>query len=131
MFGWLQSGAQTSIGFIRVTDEIIDQIRKRVEARTAILKIIVRSRSAAETEIEQAARFEIVAAYRDANPGRDYQVKRNWPLAQAMLNDEGMVMIRIWIGHDFEDGRNGIEPILVKVDWRLGGKSAAPKTKAK
>lgn len=131
MMGLFKSDLASSIGLIRISDDIIQQIRLRVQARIAILKIIAKSRSGAETEIEQAARFEIVAAWRDAHPGRNYQVRKNWPLADAMLTDDGECMIRIWLGHDFDDGRNGVEPIAVRVNWKPGGVKHDQKSKVK
>jgi hypothetical protein len=119
------------VGLIRVDDDIINSMRLRVQARANIMEIAARSRVAAEREVESAANFEILAAWREAHPGRDYKQTPKWPQSAAMLTDTGEGMIRIWIGHDWDDSRNGIEPIPVKVNWTLGGKRQVVKNRAK
>lgn len=111
-----------AVGLIRIDDDIIHNVRLRVQARVGIMEIVARSRHGAEREVENASNFEILAAWRDANPGRDYKQTRTWPQSACMLNDAGEGMIRIWMGHDWDDSRNGIEPISIKVNWTLGGR---------
>lgn len=118
------------VGLIRVDDDIINNIRLRVQAHANIMEIRARLRFDAEGEVEAASNSEILATFREAHPGRSYTQSHKWPQSACMLTDTGEGMIRIWIGHDWDDSRNGIEPIPVKVNWTLGGRRP-PKTKAK
>lgn len=119
------------VGLIRVDDDIINNIRLRVQAHANIMEIFGRDRLAAEREVEVASNSEILATFREAHPGRAYTQSPKWPQSACMLTDTGEGMIRIWIGHDWDDSRNGIEPIPVKVNWTLGGARKQPKSRAK
>lgn len=115
------------VGLIRVDDDIINNIRLRVQAHANIMEIKARLRFDAEREVEAASNGEIIATFREAHPGRAYTQSPRWPQSACMLTDTGEGMIRIWIGHDWDDSRNGIEPIPIKVNWTLGGVKTSKK----
>lgn len=125
MLGFLRKADWPALlGVIRIDDDLVARVRRRVHARLSVLTIKGRSRDDAEGEIEEAARWEVVTLLRETHPGRAYNLKPAWPLAHAMLADDGACMVRVWIGHDYADDGNGIAPIPVTVNWRLA--EAAP-----
>lgn len=120
MLGFLRKADWPAIlGVIRIDDDLVAKLRRRVHARLSVLHIKARTRDRAEQEIEEAARWEIVTVLRETHPGRAYNLKPAWPISHAMLTDSGECTVRIWIGHDYADDGNGIEPIPVTVNWRL------------
>jgi hypothetical protein len=106
-------------GLIRIDDDLVERVRRRVHARVSTMPIVGKTREKAELEIEQAARWEVVSVFREAHPGRDYQLKPSWPHAECMLADDGEIMVRVWIGHDYSDAGNGIAPIRTTVKWSV------------
>jgi hypothetical protein len=134
MLGFLRKADWPALlGVIRIDDDLVARIRRRVHARLGVLQIKARDRRGAQVEIEEAARWEIVSVLRELNPGRSYNLKPSWPLTHALLADDGACMVGLWIGHDYADDGNGIAPIPVTVNWRLEAgasdpvKTAAPK----
>jgi hypothetical protein len=121
MIGLLPSGWAAPLGFIRVNDEIVDVIRRRVQAKVASLKIKGRSRRAAEQEIVQAARAETLACFAEASPASNHRLRPTWPLADCILCDDGLAVIDVWIGHDYADNGDGISPVRIMTSWRVRG----------
>lgn len=122
MIGWIRSGGWAApLGFIRVNDDIVDVIRRRVQAKVASLKIKGRSRRAAEQEIVQAARVETLACFAEASPSSNHRLRPSWPLADCILCDDGLAVIDLWIGHDYQDSGDGVSPIRIMTTWRLRG----------
>ena len=128
MIGWLRTDRWAApLGFIRVNDDIVDVIRRRVQAKVGALKIKGRARRAAEQEIVQASRAETLAVFREASPSSNHHLRPSWPLADCILCDDGLAVIDVWIGHDYMDNGDGVSPIRVMTSWRVRGAGARKK----
>lgn len=122
MLGWLRSADWGApLGLIRIDDAFVEVIRRRVQTKISGMKIHGRSREAAEREIEQASRHETLAVFREVSPSRNHTLRPTWPLADCFLCDDGLAVIKVWIGHDYQDGGDGVSPIRTPTMWRLRG----------
>lgn len=105
-----------ALGMLRVDDDLVDRIQRRVRLRAQGVPLRAHSRADAEAAIEREICVEIVDVFREAYPQHRWRVKSSWPRAFAILHNNGEVSVRLWIGLDYRG--DGLEPVKVATAWR-------------
>lgn len=102
------------IGFLRIDDELVEKCRRAIGARCETIDVSKYRRRQAEEALAAEAKLAIVDVFQDAFPERHYQVTRTWPDAHVTLHND-IALIDPWLGHDYTDKGDGIEPVRVSV----------------
>jgi hypothetical protein len=102
-------------------DEFVEALRKNIYAFCGKVQTKFYSRRRAEQRLEEEAKLAIAYTFGEFNPDKNYIVKKDWPRAFVMLirTEEGgwQAAIEPWLGHDDITSVDGIEPVLVPVEW--------------
>lgn len=105
---------QETVGFLRIDDELVEKCRRNILARCETIDVSKYRRRQAEEALAAEAKLAIVDTFQDAYPERHYQVTRAWPDAHVILHND-IALIEPWLGHDYTDKGDGIEPVRVSV----------------
>ncbi len=103
------------MGGALIDDAFIEDCRKRVETRCKGTDIRAYKRKPAARRLEIAAVEAIVNCFRDHHPKRNFKITSRWPRATVVVVNTKAV-IEIYIGEDYEDDGEGIDPVEITVD---------------
>ena len=110
----IHKSLQETVGFLRIDDELVEKCRRAINARCETIDVSKYRRRQAEEALAAEAKLAIVDVFQDAYPERHYMVSRTWPDAHVTLHND-IALIDPWLGHDYTDKGDGIEPVRVSV----------------
>jgi len=100
------------IAVIRDQDDVA--IRRAVAEACKGLDTHKLSIEEAEHLVEETARHAVAQQLANANPGRRYEVTRDWPKAKAVICGN-IATIRVSLGHDYMGDHDGIRAVNVEI----------------
>lgn len=102
-------------------DEFLEALRKNIYAFCSKVQTRFYSRRKAEARLEEEAKLAIAYTFSEFNPDKRYIVRKDWPRAFVMIirTEEGgwQAAIEPWLGHDDITSVDGLEPVLVPIEW--------------
>lgn len=101
------------IAVIRDQDDIA--IRRAVAEACKGLDVRPLNIEQAEHLIEETARHAIGEQLASVNPGRKYEVTRDWPWAKCVISGN-IAVVRISLGHDYMNDHDGIRAVNFEID---------------
>jgi len=116
-------------GIAHIDDEFVEQCRARVLLRCANVDITRYRRKPAQKALAAVAKEAIASCFHDYYPDRDIRVTDHWPFAYCTITDE-IATVDIWIGQDYEDDGDGVEPVKFHVERGKGGRDVTERIQA-
>lgn len=110
----LDRAMQQLLGILVIDDDLVDECRRNVMARCETVDVSKYRRRQAQEALEAEAKLAIVDTFHERAPGREYRVGRIWPGADVTIHRD-LALVEIWLGNDYRDDGDGIEPVRVSV----------------
>lgn len=103
-----------ALGLVEIPEALLHTAIERVKLRVSNVDLTLYRRRPAQAALEVAACEAIVGAFKDFFPNTHPLISKSWPWVHVTLKGS-RATVEMWIGHEYENEGDGIEPFDVTV----------------